>query len=151
MDDNRFDALTKTLHIARDKRHTRRQAVRVVIAAVFGSVIFLPRTSLALSFCVEHRTGERCHSGTQCCSGRCKKKHGKHNGKCRCSALGKPCAEDADCCGRSPVTPKSPVCDFKSGLIVAICCHDQGGACDSAKDCCGNMICNEAHACVPPQ
>jgi hypothetical protein len=44
--------------------------------------------------------GAKCRQGGQCCSGRCKKHHGKNKkkGKCRCSRYLTPCSKDSDCC-----------------------------------------------------
>lgn len=143
MDHHRFDALTRVI------------GRRGVLGAAFGTLIavLLSRTDAsAATACNLKGPDERCKRGSDCCSGRCKrkkKKNGKKGkGRCLCSQLLKPCFENFDCRGANPSEPGSIVCSDKNGFSEIVCCVSGTGPCRTDADCCGEFTC-ESGACGP--
>ncbi|MGH2615501.1 MAG: hypothetical protein ACRDJC_09705 [Thermomicrobiales bacterium] len=141
MNDSRFDVLSRAIG--------RRGLLAGVLALVTlgeerreASAVTLP--------CAERGEGQRCRSGGQCCSNRCRKKKGKRKGKCRCSPLGAKCGEAADCCNHRAGDPSSPQCDVKDGSAVFLCCKNNGQSCVETADCCGGMVCFASGLCEFP-
>ncbi|MGH2615502.1 MAG: hypothetical protein ACRDJC_09710 [Thermomicrobiales bacterium] len=100
--------------------------------------------------CAERGPGERCRNGGQCCSNHCRKKRGKRTGRCRCSALRAPCAEDRDCCGFNPLESGRPVCDVETlGVGGKVCCLLNQAPCESSFDCCSPFVCDGLGFCRP--
>lgn len=141
MDGYRFDRFTLT--IARRGLLTSALALTSLGRATsHAAAVTLP--------CAERGDGDRCRTGGQCCSGRCRKKRGKRNGRCRCSPLGTPCGESPDCCNHRFGDLASPQCDVKDGAAVFRCCKQNGQSCSDSADCCGGMACFASGLCEFP-
>jgi hypothetical protein len=107
MNSGRFDRLTRAIG--------RRGLLAGAFALAAGSLpppdpVFAGKTPTG---CPKRGVGARCRKDGQCCSGRCAKKQGKRRGKCRCSRLGRPCAENRDCCGHQEDGLGGPICQDK--------------------------------------
>jgi hypothetical protein len=84
MDGNSFDAMTRLLGSAR----SRRRALQVLTGAMMTAVLVVPGSPVSAqpvqSLCLPGAAS--CRTGSQCCSGVCKKKRHKRRG--RCTSLG---------------------------------------------------------------
>jgi len=79
MDDIRFDALARRLSAT----GPRRAALRAVAAGLVAGGLSWRGEPAAAETCTLKPTGERCTSGGECCSGRCKRKKGTNKRFCR--------------------------------------------------------------------
>jgi hypothetical protein len=141
MDATTFDLLTRVLG--------RRAAVRAALGLVgLGGAVAGTDNAAAgptIAFCEAKTKGARCRRGRQCCSGRCKRKKGKHKGRCRCSPLGARCATLDDCCPPAFVNAVLPACSVGGASVAAVCCMPEGAACQRSDDCCGGSECVDRH------
>ena len=78
---------------------------------------------------------EGCTADTQCCSHICNPSG--TTGVCSdCRLVGGSCTDGRECC--------FGVCEND------ICCNQREGDCNTANDCCGDLICDSLGTCVPP-
>ena len=161
MNANQFDTLARRLV----DRTTRRG---VLGGLVVGALAQAPARVLGVVTCLEN--GKRCHAGSDCCSGVCKRKRKTHKRFCRaaphqgictiasdaCSFTGVPCSvssgSDYDC--QCYVTPAGRSFCGSNGCYVMPCksdaecasAHGAGSVCWPA----GTPCCGGSTGCIPP-
>ena len=91
MDGGRFDALARGLAGKRSRRATLRLAVAGLIGGALGSV---GRSREAAAACTKF--GQKCESGTECCTGYCAGRGTKQRGHCTCPPEATRCG--SGCC-----------------------------------------------------
>lgn len=98
MDAKRFEALSRAVGAARDRRGMLGALAGVALGGLALNASPDPaEAGIPIVNC--KIPGQQCRSKQQCCTGRCSKKGGK--GRCRCQRKGKPCwvpLEGALCC-----------------------------------------------------
>jgi hypothetical protein len=136
MDDRVFDALARGI----ERRGLLRTAL--VAAGLGGFVSLVPAgiTAQPDGFCTEQPKGAPCRRSRQCCSGRCKKKKRKRQGKCRCSPLQARCSSTNDCCLAIP-NEITVECGCRGMATQRTCCMGLNGHCNESLDCCGENVC----------
>jgi len=131
VDPIRFDRFA----IVVGQRSTRRTAVGLLAAL---SLSGLGRSQpAAAATCTLKANGDRCTTGTDCCSGRCVHKRGTHKKFCRRAPGQGTCTIDFDFCG--PVAQDnfcgSPSCSCFRRLNGASVCADTNTHCLSTGNC----------------
>ena len=154
MEDQRFDQWTRVVSAPGTVRRVLlRQSVAGAIAVALARFGFGSATAGPSCF----PEGERCRKGTDCCSGKCKKKRGKRKGKCgQCPTR---CCIDADCdAGQICSEAGACVCpanqfaccpDGSPSCSVFVCC-DSGTAACVAGACAGECPPDDWCSAPPP-
>ena len=121
MDADRFDALTQAL-----ARTTRRGALGALAGAAL-ELLNRKTTGATHTGCLHH--GSRCKQHSQCCSGKCSRKH-----RCKCPRGTTKCGETA-CCRNADETVLRR--HLRPGTLTP-----EGGSCPGdASNCCPGMAC----------
>lgn len=140
MDALRFDAFVRTI------------GRRAFLASALAGSPLLRSKGVATAqadACAKRSPDERCRRNGDCCSGRCRIKKNKRKGRCRCSALRKPCFDNFDCCGDITGLSGSIVCSDHPGFDQIVCCVSLTGPCQSPADCCSGLDCFEGECKAP--
>ena len=92
MSNEQFDALLGALARAR----TRREMLAAIGVGTAGAAAMEAPGGAQGNGC--RGVASRCKRDGQCCSGSCRTRRGRKQGRCRCSTQGKRCVVARDCC-----------------------------------------------------
>jgi len=146
MDENRFDALVRSLATTASRRRVlRRGALGALGAAVAG---FATRDT-ASAAC--RGGGQPCRRDRQCCSGTCRR-----NRTCTAAGVGKPCdpGQPSDCrSGQCGCTARNTAGQLVNCTCRRATCSPQGAdpGCGETADCCDGFCLRSRGFCFPPQ
>ena len=135
MDGRRFDGFTRGLASATG----RRQVIKGIAgSAVAGALALVGLREAAADHGLCRHDGERCVTGSECCSGRCVKKKGTTKRFCRPAPGQGTCTTEQDACrGTSAICNNDPNCNCqvrRNGFSV---CAKKGACapCVTDQDC----------------